>query len=99
MRLLPDLSSLRDAKVRWAALGFFALLAGYSLLRPVREEMGITGGVEQLPWMYTGTFVAILLALVPVSWVVAKYRRGVVVPAMYAAFAASLVAFFLAVRG
>ena len=34
------------------------------LLRPVRDEMAIQGGVHNLPWMMTGTFVT-LLAVTP----------------------------------
>jgi AAA family ATP:ADP antiporter len=37
------------AAVRWAFLYFFALLSGYYILRPLRDEMGIVGGVKNLP--------------------------------------------------
>src|SRR6516162_6690766 len=33
---------------------FFLLFAGYFLLRPVRETMGIAGGVNNLQWLFTG---------------------------------------------
>jgi AAA family ATP:ADP antiporter len=89
-------SPLREPTVRWAASGFFFLLAGYSLLRPVREEMGIAGGVDELAWTFTATFVTITVAVVPVSWALSRYRRGTVVPGIYAAFALSLVAFWAA---
>ena len=32
-------------------------------LRPVRETMGITGGVDNLHWLFTGTFFATLAAM------------------------------------
>src|SRR3970282_1070181 len=35
---------------------FFCLLAGYYVLRPLRDEMGIAGGVPNLPWLFTATF-------------------------------------------
>lgn len=46
-------------------LMFFLLFAGYFMLRPVRETMGVAGGVDNLQWLFTGTFVATLLALPP----------------------------------
>ena len=33
---------------------FFFLLASYYILRPLREEMGVAGGVQKLPWLFTG---------------------------------------------
>lgn len=94
MRRLLASSPLREPTVRWAALGFFLLLAGYSLLRPIREEMGIAGGVDELQWTYTATFVTVTAAVVPVSWALGRFRRGVLVPGIYAAFALSLVGFW-----
>ncbi|MET0593221.1 MAG: MFS transporter, partial [Polyangiaceae bacterium] len=37
---------------------FFFLLCSYYVMRPLREEMGVAGGVNRLPWLFTGTFVA-----------------------------------------
>jgi AAA family ATP:ADP antiporter len=85
---------LRERSVRLATVAFFCLLAGYYVLRPIREEMGIAGGVEQLPWMYTATFVAITVAVVPISWAVSRWRRRVVVPGLYVAAAVGLVVTF-----
>ncbi|MEX2488420.1 MAG: MFS transporter, partial [Pseudomonadales bacterium] len=34
--------------VFWSFIYFFCLLGGYYILRPVRDEMGIIGGVDQL---------------------------------------------------
>jgi hypothetical protein len=51
---------------RWAALWsfayFFTLLAGYYVLRPLRDQMGIASGVKNLPWLFTATFVSLLVA-------------------------------------
>ena len=38
------------------------LLAGYYVLRPLRDRMGIAGGVKALPWLFTATFVTLLVA-------------------------------------
>jgi AAA family ATP:ADP antiporter len=76
-----------------AAVAFFLLMAGYYVLRPVREEMGIEGGVEDLQWLYTGTFVSVLAAVPLLSWIVARLRRRAAVPVIYALFVGNLVVF------
>ena len=47
----------------WAFVYFFSLLCSYYIVRPMRDEMGIAGGVEHLQWMFTGTFLAMLAAV------------------------------------
>ena len=42
---------------------FFCLLCSYYIVRPMRDEMAIAGGVEKLQWMFTGTFLAMLAAV------------------------------------
>ena len=48
----------------WSFLYFFALLCSYYIIRPMRDEMGIAGGVDNLQWLFTGTFLS-MLAVVP----------------------------------
>jgi ATP:ADP antiporter, AAA family len=76
-----------------AAVAFFLLMAGYYVLRPVRDEMGIEGGVKKLQWLYTGTFVGILIAVPLLSWVVARMHRRAAVPMIYALFVLQLLVF------
>jgi AAA family ATP:ADP antiporter len=77
-----------------AAVAFFLLMAGYYVLRPVREEMGIEGGVKDLQWLYTGTFVGVLAAVPLLSWVMIRLRRRVAVPVIYTLFVANLLVFY-----
>jgi len=82
----------------WAFAYFFLLLAGYYVLRPVRDEMAVQAGVDQLQWLFTATFVT-MLALVPVfGWLCARLPRAKLLPAVYAFFALNLVAFWAAAR-
>lgn len=74
---------------------FFLLFAGYFMLRPVRETMGITGGVDNLQWLFTGTFVATLAAMPLFGWVAARVRRRRILYWVFGFFAANLVAFAL----
>lgn len=80
----------------WAFAWFFSLLAGYFLLRPVREAIGVRGGENRLSWLYTGTFVAMLVANPLYAWAVGKVRRNTLVPTLYVFFASHLVAFCVA---
>ena len=72
---------------------FFLLFAGYFMLRPVRETMGITGGVENLQWLFTGTFLATLAAMPLFGWIAGKVRRRRILYWVYGFFASNLVVF------
>lgn len=63
---------------------FFCVLCGYFVLRPVRDEIGVRAGVEQLPWLFTATFIATLLLVPLFGWLVARARRRVIATATYA---------------
>jgi AAA family ATP:ADP antiporter len=93
-RLLPA----RAGEVRalaWSFLYFFSLLCGYYVLRPVRDEMGIQGGVENLQWVFTGTFVVMLAAVPLYGWAVGRLPRRRLLPAVYLFFIANLLVFYL----
>jgi len=79
----------------WSFLYFFCLLCGYYILRPVRDEMAIEGGVQHLPWMMTATFVTMLVATPLFAYVSARASRERLLLTVYAFFASHLVAFFL----
>lgn len=77
---------------------FFCLLCSYYILRPVREEMGIAGGVKNLPWLFTGTFVAMLAAAPLYAAVVARWPRRRFIPVVYRFFALNIVVFWALLR-
>ncbi|HWB76272.1 MAG TPA: MFS transporter, partial [Nannocystaceae bacterium] len=65
------------------------------VMRAVREEMGVSGGVDGLPWLFTGTF-TVTLALVPLFGIAAaRLGRRALATAVYGAFAVSLVLLWL----
>ena len=76
-------------------LYFFCLLCSYYMLRPVRDEMGIRGGVGNLQWLFTATFVAMLAAVPLFAAVAARYPRRRLLPAVYLFFIACIGAFWL----
>ena len=64
------------AAALWSFGYFFALLASYYVLRPLRDEMGIAGGVKNLPWLFTATFVSLIVAQPLYGALVAKLPRA-----------------------
>lgn len=82
------------AAVALAFAYFFCLLASYYVLRPLRDEMGIQGGVENLPWTFTATFVAMLAAVPLYGWAVSRFPLRRLLPGVYVFFAFNLVAFW-----
>jgi len=78
----------------WAFAYFFCLLCGYSILRPVRDEMAIESGIQNLPWMMTGTFLTMLAATPLFGWVSARCSRYRLLLTVYAFFITNLLAFY-----
>ena len=72
---------------------FFLLFTGYFMLRPVRETMGVAGGVDNLQWLFTGTFLATLAVLPLYGWIASKVPRWRIVPWVFGLVAASLLGF------
>jgi ATP:ADP antiporter, AAA family len=83
------------AAALWSFGYFFALLAGYYVLRPLRDQMGIAGGVKNLPWLFTATFVTLIVAQPLYGALVAKLPRARFIPIVYHFFVANLALFWL----
>src|SRR6185436_4986390 len=79
----------------WSFAYFFCLLAGYYVLRPLRDEMGVAGGVRNLQWLFTATFVVMLAAVPLYGALVARLPRRRFVPLVYHFFAANIAVFWL----
>lgn len=78
----------------WSFLYFFCLLCGYFILRPIRDEMGVANGVDNLQWLFTATFV-VMLAVVPVfGTIVRRWPRRVFLPAIYYFFIFNVLIFY-----
>ena len=81
------------AALGWAWLYIFALLVAYYIMRPIRDEMGVAGGVRNLPWLFTGTLVAMILLNVPFGWLVRSLPRVQFIAITYRFFAANILVF------
>ena len=95
MKLIPaERGELKLAVL--SAAYFFCVLSAYYVLRPIRDEMGVAGGVDNLPWLFTGTLVVMLLANPLFAAAVARLPVRRFIPLTYRFFALNLVVFWLA---
>jgi AAA family ATP:ADP antiporter len=96
--LLRDVFVLQPGEGVALSASFATLLCmftGYAILRPVRDAMGITSGLEKLPHMFWATFI-VMLALQPVyGWLTSRLPRSVFLPWVFGFFAANLLGFWV----
>ena len=78
----------------WSFAYFFCLLASYYILRPIRDAAGLAGGVKNLPWLFTGTMLVMLLVNPPFAALVSNLPRRRFIPLTYRFFAVNLLIFF-----
>ncbi len=76
-----------------SAMYFFCLLLCYYLLRPVREAFGIRGGYDNLPWLMTGTLVAMALVSPVFATFASRVPRRVFIPWTYRFFVMNILVF------
>jgi len=77
-----------------AFLCAFAMFSSYSILRPIRETMGLTSGLETLPALFWGTFVGMLLMQPVYGWLTSRYPRTVSLPWVYLFFVLNILGFY-----
>ena len=86
----PDEAGL----VLLSALYFFFILSAYYVIRPIREEMAVAGGVENIPWLFTGTLAGMLLVHPIFAAVVSRWTRRRFVTLTYRFFMLNLVIYY-----
>ncbi|MBI4189188.1 MAG: MFS transporter [Betaproteobacteria bacterium] len=95
---LERIVAVRPGEIRallWSFAYFFCLLAAYYVLRPLRDEMGIAGGVRNLHWLFTATFLVMLAAVPVFGAVVARLPRRRFIPLVYHFFVVNIAIFWL----
>ena len=101
----PWLARLVDARpgelgpALWASGYFFCILASYFILRPIRDEAGVAGGIRNLPWLFTGTLIVMLVINPPFAALVARFSRRRFVSIVNRFFLVNLVIFFALFKG
>ena len=68
------------------------------MLRPIRGTVA-SNYSDYLPWLYSGTFVSMLLIVPVFGWLVSRFRRGRFIPGIYLFFISNLVLFAISFRG
>ena len=88
-----DVTAAELPALGWCWLYIFSVLASYYILRPIRDQMGVAGGVNNLPWLFTGTLIVMLALNVPFSALVKPLPRRQFIPLTYRFFAVTILAF------
>ena len=76
----------------------FLLFTAYYILRPLRDSMGVAGGVENLDDLFGFTLIGMLLAVPVYGWISGRFRRAVFLPWIYVFFVVQLLGFWLMFR-
>ena len=98
MKFLGKMVDVRRDEVKalaWGWLYVFALFLAYYVLRPIREELGVAGGVDNLPWLFTGTLIAMLLLSPAYGYIVKNRSREKSIAVSYRLFMAVLLVFLV----
>lgn len=66
-----------------SALFYFCVLCGYFFLRPVREAMGVSRGMDDLRWLFIGSSIASLLIVLAFGGIVSRLDRRRFIPIGY----------------
>ena len=79
-------------------LGFafhFCVLASYYLVRPLRDALGLDGGADKLQWLFSATFVVMLLMVPLFGALVSRMPAARFIPLIYRLVALTMLIFGL----
>src|SRR6476646_5133488 len=100
-RILEKIVDVKPNEIKALLLGFvfhFLILTGYYIMRPIRDSIAAGSKLETLPWMFTATLVAMLIANALFAAIVARMSRRKFIPLAYGFFIFNLVLFFVLMR-
>ncbi|HEY8274384.1 MAG TPA: MFS transporter [Pseudolabrys sp.] len=86
------------AVLGWAWLYIFSVLSSYYIMRPIRDQMGVAGGVNNLQWLFTGTLIGMLVLNIPYAFLVKTLPRTRFITVTYRFFAANILLFAIALH-
>src|SRR5438876_9809270 len=98
VRLLQKVIDVKAAEVRALFLGFiyyFLIFSSYYVIRPIRDDIGAANGIDKLPWLFTGTLVAMLFANALFAALVVKFSRRQFIQIAYRFLIVNLLLFFV----
>ncbi len=82
----------------WSAITFGALLASIMVSRPMRDAFALSGDLDHIPWLFTGTFAAFLI-VVPIWGAAVTTSPRRIVPRAFHLFAGCALVFYALMRG
>ncbi len=97
-RLFPKLAPHESRAALLAFLCNFTLLAGYYILRPVRDAMATVFGVDQLQNLFTGTLVLTLVCAPAFAWLTTRFRLARVLPGVFWFWVLNILVFSVLLR-
>src|SRR5207253_9649526 len=100
-RLFEKVVEVKADEIRALWLGFifhFLILTGYYIMRPIRDSIAASSRLETLPWMFTATLIAMLIANALFAAIVARMSRRKFIPLAYGFFIFNLALFFVLMR-
>jgi AAA family ATP:ADP antiporter len=80
--------------VAWSFAYFFCVLSSYYVLRPIREAMAVGSGADTIPYLFLGTFAAMMLATPIFGWVASRFPRRTFLPWVYLFFISNILIFW-----
>lgn len=95
LRRAVDVKPSEIAALGWSLLYVFSVLSAYYVIRPIRDEMGVQGGVNNLQWLFTGTLLAMLAVNPPFAALVKRLPREKFIAVAYRFFMANLLVFMV----
>jgi AAA family ATP:ADP antiporter len=73
---------------------YFLIFSSYYIIRPIRDNIGAANGTDKLPWLFTGTMIAMLFANALFAGLVVKFSRRQFIQIAYRFLIANLLIFF-----
>ena len=96
---LYKLFSLKDGELKLLILSFsfiFVLFSSYALLRPIRDALGLSGGDDELKWLFLGTFLATIASSLALMWLSTRIKRRFYIDFVLVFFGLNLLIFYAA---
>jgi ATP:ADP antiporter, AAA family len=96
-RFLQRVFAIEPEEVRGLILAFlvsFTMFTAYTMLRPVRDAMGVTSGVRSLPALFWAVFAVTLLIQPLYGWLLTRFPRKRALPWVYVSVAVTLIIFY-----
>ncbi|WP_246235873.1 hypothetical protein [Acerihabitans arboris] len=95
LRRIVNIQPEEIPALAWSWLYVFALFLAYYVLRPIRDGLGVTGGMRDLPWLFTGTLLAMLAVNPLFAAAVRRWPRERFIALTYRFFIVNLLIFML----